>query len=384
MCFDETLPRVVSGTMESIDWLPIQESFSHTNSTLKTVDDFNNEELMRRLASLIYLSILLVVGLIGNAMVLILYPLKFPTTTNRTFIVGLALMDVLVCVITIPFEIAQMVFQYTFYDVVACKIFRSFGLCFSLSSMFVLVGMSYEKYRRICKPFQKQMSVKISRLFIAVTFLVSCIISSPNIFQGGIRLVALGNNVTGHDCSLSDKFANTVLPIVSEASIFIITLLCVVSIIILYTLIGKTIIAQNKFRKQFAQIETRTTKISTVNVKDRKTVYGEVSPVANRRISVHNNYNDQQSSIRKVTKIAFVVSVVFLVSNIPHLVISLMTAIKGKFLLPPGPVVSAVMPILARSFIINNVANPIIYGVMDERFRQNAKTLIVLLCKIRK
>jgi hypothetical protein len=56
-----------------------------------------------------------------------------------------------------------------------------------------------------------------------------------------------------------------------------------------------------------------------------------------------NNQNNnerkknEKSSLRRVTKIAFVVSVVFILSYIPHVAISLLTAVKGSFLLEPGP-----------------------------------------------
>lgn len=368
--------------MESVDWLPLQEPYSpmhvHVNATLKNLDDFNHEEFKRRLAPVIFLSVLLIIGFLGNTLVLVLYPLKFPATTNRTFIVGLAIMDLLVCLVTIPFEIVDMVFQYTFYNVTACKLFRSCGLWFSLSSMFVLVGMSYEKYRRICKPFKRQMSVKISRILILVIFIASFVLSSSNIPISGIRLVALGNNITGHDCSLSDRYAHTILPIISEGSLLIVTMLCIISIIILYSLIGKSIVAQNKFRKQFTQNDSRATPIVTLNLARTSGNHDGDATDVERRISSHNHGDVLQSPIRKLTKIAFVVSVVFLISKLPHLVLTFLTAIKGKFLLPPGPVVSAVMPIIARSFIINNVANPIIYGVMDKKFRKYVKCL--LLC----
>lgn len=72
---------------------------------------------------------------------------------------------------------------------------------------------------------------------------------------------------------------------------------------------------------------------------------------------------------KKLTKIAFAVSLAFILSYLPHLTISLLTALKGKFLFPPGPIVSAVLPIVTRSFAINNVVNPIIYAFIDRRFR---------------
>jgi hypothetical protein len=108
---------------------------------------------------------------------------------------------------------------------------------------------------------------------------------------------------------------------------------------------------------------------------------------SHRKSSKHHSTKDQSvkedATSKKLTKIALAISLAFILSYLPHLTISLLTALKGKFLLPPGPVVSVVLPIVTRSFAINNVVNPIIYGLMDKRFRDNCKLMFknALCCK---
>ena len=379
--------------MESIDWTPliglyikVEQPSNNTGTSSKTLEDFNAEESSRRLAVLIYLCVLCAVGTVGNSMVIIIYPLRFPRTTHRTFIAGIAVVDLIVCVLTIPFEIVEIRHQYTFYNEAACKIFRSFGVWLSLVSMFLLMGMSYEKFRRICKPFQKQMTVRSCRVYIMCVMAILLVLVWPSMLQSGIRLVNLGNNITGHDCSLSDKYADTLLPTISEGSLLLVTIICIITLIVLYSLIGRTIFVHNRFRKQFrvtrqeTVTERRRTEIFSVEGEDSKGT--ELSlPGSQLQNNDPKSFKDNRHSTRKVTKIAFVVSMVFILGYIPHMVISLLTAIKGKFLLPPGPVVSAVLPIIARSFIINNIANPIIYGFLDVRFRMECKLLFFkLIC----
>ena len=361
----------------------LQEVATFRNeSNIKTLSDYNKEEALRRLAPLVYLVILFIIGIVGNTIILIVYPLTFPRNTHRTFIVGLAISDLLVCLITIPFEIIEMRFQYTFYNVVACKVFRSLSYWFSLVSMIILMGSSYEKYRRICKPMKKQMTVKACRIYIVTVFVLTLLFVWPNLLFGGIRLVKLSNYVTGHDCSLSDDYAKTLFPVVSEGILLFFTIICICFLIVIHSIIGRRIFIQSRFRKQF-ETHSRDTNTNydrpSLGIATSDTVHANtIEHVVSERVN-----KIQIRSVQKLTKIVFVISVVFVLSYIPHLTISLMTAIKGGFLLPPGPIVSAALPIIARSFIINNVANPIIYGFMDSRFRKTCKFLLfkIFNCK---
>jgi hypothetical protein len=57
--------------------------------------EYNEEKSRRRLIPVIYLGFLLLMGAIGNVLVLIIYPLRFPKTTRTIFITGLAIPDLL-------------------------------------------------------------------------------------------------------------------------------------------------------------------------------------------------------------------------------------------------------------------------------------------------
>lgn len=376
--------------MESSDWFLIQEAPPvNNNDSHKTLDDFNDEESLRRLVPLVYLGVTMITGVIGNSIVLIVYPLRFPRNTHRTFTIGLSVADLLVCLIAIPFEIVEMRFQYTFYNKIACKIVRSISYWFTLVSMFVLLGMSYEKYRRICWPMKKQMTVKDCRVYIISVFTIALLFAWPNLLLTGIRKVKLGDNLTGYDCSLSDKYAHTAFPIIAESTLLVVSVILIGIIILLYSLIGRTILIQYRFRKHFHNSSTN----SAINSNGQSCNIFTLTDGSKAKRDNHAGTSskkrsksvtkDPQRSIRKLTKIAFVVSVVCILSFLPHLIVSLLTAIKGKFLFKPGPIVSAILPILARSFIINNCVNPIIYGFMDRRFRKNSKLLFmkVLFCR---
>lgn len=354
----------------------------------KTLQDYNDEEALRRLAPMIYLLLLMLIGIPGNVLVLVVYPIRFQKSTHRTFIIGLALSDLFVCAVTLPFEITEMRFQYTFYNMWACKFFRACNNLFALSSIFILMGLSGDRYRRVFTPLKLQMTSHHATIFIVFSVCLSFLFSWPNFFISGIRHVKLGEfNITGFDCSLSDQFAKTIYPTVYGGTLFLIFIICMVSLIVIYSLIGRKLCAHIQFRRTFSNVSSSKStsdtslpnerhKINTSQQYENEVFEEKKQNSEKKLISKQKSTNkDRQKSTKedmaskKLTKIAFAVSLAFILSYLPHLIISLLTALKGKFLFPPGPIVSAVLPIVTRSFAINNVVNPIIYAFIDRRFR---------------
>ena len=368
----------------------------------KTLQEYNDEEANRRLIPVIYLGLLMLIGIPGNLIVLIVYPSRFPKTTHRMFITGLAVADILVCVVTLPFEITEMRLQYTFYNSWCCKFFRACNTLFALSSIFILMGLSGDRFRRVCTPLKVQMTSRHATIYIMFCVVLAVIFSWPNFFISGIRLVNLGNNVTGYDCSFSDQFAKTKYPTLYGGTLFLVFIICMISLIVLYSLIGRQIVKHFQFKRRFSRSSTSKSTSSTPVSNDSRKLMStnkaeqeynnevfidnkpkETQEVlkrkSHRKSSKHHSTKHQSvkedATSKKLTKIALAISLAFILSYLPHLTISLLTALKGKFLLPPGPVVSAVLPIVTRSFVINNVVNPIIYGLMDKRFRDNCKLM---------
>ncbi|CAC5388303.1 unnamed protein product [Mytilus coruscus] len=335
--------------------------------TNKTLEEYSEEEASRRLIPVIYLGILMIVGIIGNALVLISYPMKFSVRTHRTFITGLAIPDILVCLVIVPFEIVEMRYQYRFYNAIVCKLFRTCSHWFSMASIFVLTQLSYDTYQRICKPLKEQISIKKAKIYIGGGYIISLCLSSLSFFGSGIRIVSLDNFTVGHDCSLADEYVDTLLPVIGEGVITLMVFTCIFFLVLLYSLIGRKIFIQSKFRRQF---HAKTSSESRGNKASNK-----IFTISKTRNTEETKRKSPESPLNRITKIAFMITVVFILSFIPHAIISLLTALKGSFLVEPGSVASLIMPILARSVMINNVVNPIIYGFMDKRFRQSCNMI---------
>ncbi|XP_048733489.1 cholecystokinin receptor type A-like [Ostrea edulis] len=397
--YDENLTTVSSVCGSNFSTISRVESTTTQNHAILnlTLEELNQIEVQRRLPPMVYLATLILFGVPGNLTVLFVYLFKFESSTHRTFIVALAIIDLVGCVVCMPFEIIEMNFQYTFYAVGACKFFRFNNTFIALTSIFVIIGLSVDRYRRVCKPLKTQMTVFTAKIACGIAVLLAILLSWPILFLLGTRHVKLPYNVTGYDCSTDDKYRSTIYPMVHNAVLFLIFVFAIVLLMVIYILIARKIFKHIKFRSTFkasisSSISTRktsSTKLSSqkqeavvlVNVNNTTSPSQKVKPSNDsnmNRSKQRNETNSEDKSKKKITKIAFAICMAFILSYLPHLVITIWTAVKGGFIAKPGPVVSAVLPIVTRSIFINNIINPFIYSFLDRKFR---RILLKSICK---
>ena len=93
----------------------------------------NGEMVPLSTPAVVYISSLMIFGLVGNAFVCYYYTFKEPKSTNTCFIIVLSVYDLLTCFITMPSEIAMVAFYYTFVNNIACKILRYVNYFFGVA-----------------------------------------------------------------------------------------------------------------------------------------------------------------------------------------------------------------------------------------------------------
>jgi len=119
-----------------------------------------NDDIARLLIpAVVYISLVMVLGLFGNAFVCYYYTFKEKNSTNTFFIVVLSVYDLLTCFITMPTEIAIIALYYTFVDNLACKALRFVNFFLAIASMLTLVAKATDRYKRICHIARPQMNM---------------------------------------------------------------------------------------------------------------------------------------------------------------------------------------------------------------------------------
>ena len=105
-----------------------------------------------------------------------------------------------------------------------------------------------------------------------------------------------------------------------------------------------------------------------------------------QRSRMDSNKSDQLAGpsgrTRKVTMMLFIITIVFVLSFIPHLSIIIWLAVRPSVIDDLSSPSIIVYNIFFRSFVINNMANPIIYGFVDKKFRAECSDFVlnILYC----
>ncbi|VDP75179.1 unnamed protein product [Echinostoma caproni] len=127
---------------------------------------------------LIMLSVICVVGTVGNLLVIIVYALKHDRLTSTLFILVLAVTDFLACLTLIPGTIAIEYLEWKMRSAFLCKSYYLLNNSFIPFSSLLISCIAFDRYFCLCHPFAKIMTfVRAKRIIGVLVF--ACL------FQGG-------------------------------------------------------------------------------------------------------------------------------------------------------------------------------------------------------
>lgn len=392
------------------------------NATL-TLAELSQAKASTLVVSIVYLSLLMVIGLVGNIFVLIIFYFRFSASTHRCFILTLAFYDLFACAVGAPFTIAESFFAFTYYDQVSCKILRFVLYYTCIASSTTLTLIAVERCRKICTPLQTQFTVPMAKkaLFV-VAGVISTLSATPALVIYGNATVPTGyRNLTGTKCFIKDSFSNTTWPIGFNVYLLCLAFLCTAVMSVCYFRIARTV---SKMGKANIAKRMKTMEKSNGMQEDSSFVNDDMSndeldsesassktacrnsrlcdssplPKTSSSKSLRSLTNGSKGSgvkVRvksvwankvfrrlssqsgkktlRVTKMLIFVTVAFVLSYLPHLTLmiwSILTSDEGS--LPADNVYQ----FMFYSFLVNNLLNPFIYAAMDLKFRKELKKLL--------
>ncbi|XP_063409909.1 type-1 angiotensin II receptor A-like [Mytilus trossulus] len=307
------------------------------NSTL-TISDLNDEKFQKLLAPIVFLVITLTIGVPGNLTVLVIYGKKYAKSVHRTIVWNLAVADQVFCSIGIPFNIARIVHYYSFEGEWACVVFVVMLYFLLLYSTHLLVLLSIHRFRKICFPLRKQISVDNVNYWVIGCFAIAFILSAPHFGLSKYEEINVGYNLTGYSCAISLSNPSIYSTAFSYGFLSLFVFYTIV-LIVIYSIIGRKLYIQHK-----------------------------------RRLENHVTSSTQKAISSKMTKIAFAISMVFAVSYIPLFILQITEKTIDEDNL--NTFQFAMLRIGERLYVVNHVANPFIYGLFDKRFKKHLKGLL--------
>lgn len=308
-----------------------------TTATFETLDELNDKKARQRMPTIVFLCILIAFGVIGNIVVLVVYGLRYRPSTFRSYILTLAVIDLLSCLIAMPVELVDNLYPLQFFSEEVCKGGRFLGHVFKIGSALIILVMAVGRFRKICRPFSKQISINQAHFLCALAMGLAILFAWPNAIVQGMRKHYFDGGVIGYDCSVDDDVSKTIYPFIYAIVLFTVYISVFSSLVTLYTLIIL-------------------------------------------RIRSHNNAEQKLKRMKinpRVTKVMIAITVAFIVSYIPDCIMDANYTFNQGNTLPSTPLVLALLPLLARAYFINNVINPLIYLIGETKFRKIVKLSMI-------
>lgn len=364
----------------------------------------NDEKAILLIPAILYVSCLMIVGLVGNILVCIFYGCKTRFNTNSFFIIILASFDLISCVITMPIEIVDLRFFFMFTNAPACKAARFLNSFATMGSAATLLAIAVDRHRRLCRPFKRQFQLKEAKIACVIAAISSLVFSWPTpIFYDSVSV-----NVTdpqnksvileGFDCTTTKSEEYQTYLLAFNAIQFAVFIVAVCMLGILYCLIGRVLYKHKGMRRKYTStsvyhnhsgLDSIDTNISmkstseTDSMKQSSNFDDDTNAVSLRTKSgisairptsheSHASSKDHSPDLKTVryTIIMLTITTVFVLSFLPYLILIVWRLFQSGYevdVLSDAGLVAFQIGI--RSYLLNSAVNPILYGFFNPKFR---------------
>ena len=358
--------------------------------------ELHEEKVKELIPMFVILGVLMLFGLLGNISILVcVWPIA-KQSISSFFIQVLSIVDILVC-LTISLAIFNYTTIYMFTNDAVCKIYVFSKFVTALFSGYVLIVVAAYRYRKICRPMKKQLSLKGAKIAVGAGIFVVLTVSVPQLFLLDTVEMEVPNeyNVTliGSDC-VTQALDNPGLKAFAtglEGFYLICFVVASAAMVIIYVLLARAIVKMNRNRIKLRQNSIRGRSKSFTehtDVYDKSRDFdknGDDNPevvsvpaarIANQNKTKHHVKIPSQPidksglvSMAKVTVMFFIISLGFILTFLPYMTYAIwrtFVATKEDILFTT----KAHHLFGLNSYIINSVINPAVLAIFNDQYRQ--------------
>lgn len=318
-----------------------------------TLEEVNDRLILRFLGGIVFLSLVIILGIVGNGHVLLIYYRKFKPTNYRIYVIWLAMIDLFNCVICAPFVIYYLLHPVNYPSELFCKIFRFILYFCGVSSTASLVPIAMDRGKKVLMPLKKQISTTHAKVMCVLSLLVGLVFSWPAPILFGINTEPTGiPGLTGRRCLTEDRFVDSKEIVLFNLVLMVFFWLVTAILTIIYSLIGRQICIHGPLRKN-------TTLQSTIT----------------SETDISNNASLSIQSVQRSTVTLLLVTFVYIFSAAVFHILSLIFFLSPDFDCNLSFGESVAFYTFIWSYFVNSVCNPFIYGFRDKTFSKELKRL---------
>ena len=216
---------------------------NETNETVTSeiLARLNKEQAIIMIPSTILVIITMVVGLIGNSLTCYVYGFRLKMTPTYLFVVMLAIVDLITCVIITPGRIVQNIVPLlTTWDGM-CKNHMILSVFTGLATCWFLMAIAVDRYRKLCCPLKTQISMKGAKI---ITLLICLFCATQGgivtLYYGSVKKPTKYSNVFGRSCSSKITKKVNYYQLGFFAFYLLFTVFTIIVLIVLYSIVLHT------------------------------------------------------------------------------------------------------------------------------------------------
>ncbi|RUS78270.1 hypothetical protein EGW08_013961 [Elysia chlorotica] len=341
-----------------------------------SLTSLNGEQAILNLPIISFLLLVAVLGTAGNTCVVYVYRARFRKNSGSYFIMALAILDLLNSALCLPWEIYILSNPYNNdFPIIICKVARFLVTVVYLSAALTLVCVAFSRFFKISHPLR----CFSSRRAQSITFVMVCLalaVSWPQIPLSGTRTVATRVfGVYGHDCAISDELSESLYATLFQGSLHVLLSVCFLLMLLFYVRLILIVWVRGRRRGLGRQVAARdyTPRSSASVTSDRS--FGSSQNLS------HTTSARRRSSgftvlgqIGRTTRMLVLVTFMFLMGYLPLITVNVLALNVNH--LPPTSTLSygqrMTFELCSRSHFLSSAANPLIYSVLNVRFRQES------------
>ncbi|KAK6176353.1 hypothetical protein SNE40_014654 [Patella caerulea] len=391
---------MISLNMENTTLNPHNCTLNCDNTTIDDglLQSLNDEKALHFIPVMIWVAFLMVIGVLGNSLVVYVYRRRFKKTSSNYFILTMAIFDLVACVVGMPTEIYDLRYPYTFYSSIGCKIFRFTETFTIYGSAIVLVEIAFDRYFKICKPLMVISLFKIKMLCFMAAVL-ALLFSTPTALLFGITHPQTPiPGVRGYDCSIEEKYLKSTFQRVYYGALSVVFVTTLLVLTVLYVRIwveikqrrSMVIGDQISSKPPGTPQEKKKIRVKYVASGSNDEVDDDSSENGNGQVMCEEQKRTRFGSlanyasrirITRTTVVLFAVTVAFVISYLPSITIMLTRSLIKNLEANRSIGVEVTSKFFSNFFFINNAINPIIYSFLNLNFRRQAqKTVKTVFC----
>ena len=353
------------------------------NTTL--LREYGSEVVSAFAPSNIFYSIILIAGILGNAFVLYIYRTKMrdDERESRYFIPVLALFDFMVCIATEIRFLTDTYWNVSFNSEVSCKILVLTVVLTTMTSNTFLLAIAVQRYIKICRPLDKQMTLFWRRVATALVIGGNIFFSIPTpIFAGtrDVNIVYKGVNLTGKTCATGNR----------NYPMFQLVYFCIMILVVVVNLTATMAlyapIACVIYRRYHTNVQ-KGTRIILSNVQgpnysldkskaDEAKMTVRHSEVMDSKESTERDKQRHRTPKTNFNMMFFVICFIYVIAYLPTCIMVVYDSIYRNFWTSISFVEMGAYSFPARTFVFNHAGNPYIYAYFDLTFRLHIRKLV--------